>query len=67
MFCFLFSDPVTVGLRPTIIVPENKTGFFNTSAGFFSRGRQERSPVVSMSYLPIFERNLVRLADFEGS
>ena len=25
--------------RPTIIVPENTTGIFNTLAGFFSRGR----------------------------
>ena len=37
--CFLFSDPILVGLRPTVIVPENKRGFFNTLAGFFSRGR----------------------------
>ena len=54
-------------LRPTIIVPENRTGFFNTLAGFFSRGRSKTSPTSSMSYWSIFERNLVGLADFAGS
>ena len=38
-------------LRPTIIVPENKTGFFDTLAGYWL----------------IFERNLVGLAAFAGS
>ena len=64
---FPFSDPIIVGLRPTIIVPENKTGFFNTLEGFFSRGRLKMSPVVSMSYWSIFERNLEGMADFAGS
>ena len=50
-----------------VIVSENKTGFFNTLAGFFSRGRQKTSPTPSMSYWSIFERNLVGLANFVGS
>ena len=29
----------TLPLRPTILGSESETGFFNTSAGFFSRGR----------------------------
>ena len=49
------------------IVPENKTGFFNTLAGFFSRGRYKTSPAPSMSYWSIFERNLVGSTDFVGS
>ena len=53
-------------IRPTIIVPENKTGFFNTVAGFSSRGRQKTSPAPSMGYWSNF-RNLVGLAAFAGS
>ena len=55
-------------IRPTIIVPENNTGFFNTLAGFFSRGRKKTSLAPSMSYWSIFERNIVGLlADFARS
>ena len=42
---------------------ENKAGFFNTLAGFLSRGRYKMSPAPSISYSSIFER----LADFTGS
>ena len=54
-------------IRPTIIVPENNTGFFNTLAGFFSRGRKKTSLAPSMSYWSIFERDPVGLDDFACS
>ena len=46
---------------------ENTTGFFDTLAGFFSRGCEQMSPALSVSYERIFERNLVGLANFAGS
>ena len=65
--CRNHSAPQCLLFRPTIIVPENKTGFFNTLTGFFSWGRWKTSPAPSMSCWSIFERNLVGLADFAGS
>ena len=40
--------------RPTIIVPENRAGFFKTLAGFFLPGTLKTSPAVSMSYWSFF-------------
>ena len=56
-----------MAIRPTIIVPGNKTAFFNTLAGFFSRDVKKMSPAPSMGYWSFSERNIVGLADFAGS
>ena len=63
----MLSEAYAFYVRPTIIVPENDTGFFDTLAGFFSRERSKTSPAPSMSYWSILKRNLVGLADFAGS